>query len=466
MQQVYAEVKTLDKRCYEKFALSEEILMENAGNALAKCVASHLSFSQKALFVCGSGNNGADGIVAARILHGAFDVAIYLPNGALSKMAKIQLKRAKLLNIPIFKKLENADVYVDALFGSGLSRPLDEVTCKIIDVLNEKQGVKIACDIPSGIMNDGTLSSSVFKADETVTMGALKLSLLGDNVKDFVGNISVANLGISRALYETSSDIYLLEEGDLKLPLRTLNTTHKGDFGHVATLLGEKEGACILASQSAFAFGAGLVTMVGAYCSQTFPPHIMRSSNLPDGLSVVVAGMGLGDALNDEMLYMYLLSHNKPLVLDADLMYRPIIASILKSNKQIVLTPHPKEFVALLKVLNIADIDIHTLQNQRVYWAQKFSQYFPHVGLILKGANSIIASQNKIYINPLGSSMLSKAGSGDVLSGMIGSLIAQGYSTIDACISASLAHAIVAQKLTCNNYALTPLDICEGIKWL
>ncbi|QEH07724.1 bifunctional NAD(P)H-hydrate repair enzyme Nnr [Sulfurospirillum multivorans] len=220
MQYVYEETNRLDERCYKNFDLTPEILMEHAGLALARAVKKKLTCKKSALFVCGMGNNGADGIVAARLLHGMYHVSLYLPYELKSELAKRQLERAKKVGVVVVNELVDADIYIDALFGAGLNRPLDDLTCKLLETLNAKQGYKIACDIPSGILNDLTLSPVIFKANETVTMGALKLALLNDTVKDAIGDIKVANLGIARNQYETPSSNFLLRKSDLKLPLR------------------------------------------------------------------------------------------------------------------------------------------------------------------------------------------------------------------------------------------------------
>lgn len=263
MHYVYEETQSLDQRCYTTFGLTPEILMEQAGFALARAVKKKLTCKKSALFICGMGNNGADGIVAARLLHGAHHVSLYLPYELKSELAKLQLERAKKVGVSIVQELIDADVYVDALFGAGLSRALDDVTCKLLERMNAKQGYKIACDIPSGIVSDLTLSSTLFQANETITMGALKLSLLNDTVKDAVGDIKVVNLGVARSQYETPCSTFLLQKSDLKLPLRVTKNANKGTFGHVAIVQGSKEGAARLAGLGAFHFGAGLVTLVG-----------------------------------------------------------------------------------------------------------------------------------------------------------------------------------------------------------
>jgi hydroxyethylthiazole kinase-like uncharacterized protein yjeF len=135
-------------------------------------------------------------------------------------------------------------------------------------------------------------------------------------------------------------------------------------------------------------------------------------------------------------------------------------------EQNIVLTPHPKEFVSLLKLCDIADISVEELQNNRFLYVKEFCKKYPNVVLLLKGANVIISSNEKIYVNSFGNATLSKGGSGDVLSGLIGSLLAQGYNSLDAAINASLAHAMAARNYPKNNYSLTPSDLVEEIRKL
>ncbi len=465
MQKVFKEVKSLDKRCYEKLHLSEDILMEQASTALANEVKANIKKGEKILFVCGPGNNGADGIAAARILANEIDVSVYIPLGAKSDMGKLQLKRLRALHVQVVTNIIDADLYVDALFGSGLIRDLNENISLIIRQLNSKNSKKIACDSPTGLDSEGRVKSVCFEADVTVTMGALKESLFSDDAKEYVGKIKVANLGVSRVNYETKQTSFLLKKSDLKLPFRYKKTVNKSDFGHVVVIGGHKEGASRLSAISAFNFGAGLVSICGKN-RNNLPFSIMSSEALPEKFSVVVAGMGLGNIYSQEKLRNFLLLHQEPLVIDADLLSHKIIKEILEKKEDTVLTPHPKEFVALLKTLSIADIETQEVQANRFKWAREFSKRYPKAILVLKGANTIITKANKLYINPHGSAKLAKGGSGDVLAGMIGSLIAQNYSPLDAALNASLAHVKVANECRCASFGLTPEDLCEGIKWL
>jgi hydroxyethylthiazole kinase-like uncharacterized protein yjeF len=230
MQKLFDEVNSLDKRCYEKFFLSEDLLMEHAASNMALYISEKYSSFESILIVCGSGNNGADGIALARLLHTKFDVKLYLASNPKSSMAQLQFQRAKTLDIKIVNELFEADIIVDCLFGTGLNKPLDEESINLINTLNFYNSFKIACDIPSGINNFGQIQNVAFEADVTITMGALKTSLFSDIAKDYVGEIKVANWGVQREVYEIESNKFLLEKSDMKLPFRNKKNAHKGTY--------------------------------------------------------------------------------------------------------------------------------------------------------------------------------------------------------------------------------------------
>ena len=465
MKRVFKEVGSLDRKCYEEFDLTEDILMEHAAEALKR----EIERSEKGkdvLIVCGPGNNGADGITLSRMIKGDFNVEILLPYGAKSKMAKLQLQRARKLNVKEIEKIDKEyDIIVDAIFGSGMNRELDDKIVSLIDKLNSMKAYKIACDIPSGIDFKGNISKNAFIADITVTMGALKESLFTDLAKDFVGEIKVANLGVSSAFYEGESSTFLLEKEDLNLPVRERKNTHKGDFGHLAVICGKKHGASIIASKAAFSFGSGLVTLV---CNEIFdiPYEIMSSSHLPSKCNAVCIGMGLGYQYDDELLHDFVLNHPHPVIIDADIFHNEFIKEILQKKRNLVLTPHPKEFASLLEITGIAKLSLKEIQENRFSLVREFCGKYQDVVLLLKGANTLIGQNEKIFINPYGSNALSKGGSGDVLSGLIGALLAQKREPLNAAINASLAHSLSSLKFNKNNYSLTPFDLIEGIKCL
>ncbi|QKF80841.1 NAD(P)H-hydrate dehydratase [Halarcobacter ebronensis] len=461
MQNLYYEVGSLDKRCYEKFSLTEDLLMEHAASNIQEEIEKRFKKGSSVLIVCGSGNNGADGIALARLLYKKYEVKLYIAFELKSKMAKLQLQRAELLGLKTVDELSSCDVVVDCLFGTGLNKDLDRVSQELIENLNGFDSFKIACDIPSGINPKGEITTTAFFADLTVTMGALKQALYSDMAKDYIGEVKVANLGVQREVYEIQTNVFLLDKGDLKLPLRDKKDAHKGSFGHLNVIAGCKKGAGVIAAKAAFGFGAGLVSVI-CHDNIDLPYHIMQTHKLAQNCTAIAIGMGLG--LYDEKEIKEILNTNLPMIIDADLFHENITLNILE--KEVVLTPHPKEFCSLLKLCNLADIKVEELQRDRFFYVKEFCKKYPKVVLLLKGANVLIAQKDKIYVNPLGSAVLSKGGSGDVLSGLVGALLAQGYSAIDAAIHASLAHTIAASNYKKNNYSLIPSDLIEEVKKL
>ncbi|BAK72156.1 bifunctional ADP-dependent NAD(P)H-hydrate dehydratase/NAD(P)H-hydrate epimerase [Arcobacter sp. L] len=461
MQKIFDEVNSLDKRCYEGFFLNEDILMEHAAFSMYSYIEDIFEENKSVLIACGSGNNGADGLALARLLHKKFDVSLYLASEPKSSMAKLQYKRVKTLNIKEVNELFEADIVVDCLFGTGLNKPLSEKYLNLIDTLNSYNSFKIACDIPSGINHFGQINNSTFEADVTITMGALKTSLFSDFAKDYIGEIIVSNLGVQREIYETQTNKFLLDESDMNLPFRNKKNSHKGSYGHLNVVAGCKKGAGIIAAKAAFGFGAGLVSIV-CHENLDLPYHIMQTHFISENCTAIAIGMGLGKYETDEI--RKILNKDVSKIIDADLFYDKLICEVL--DQEIVLTPHPKEFISLLKLCEIADISVQELQNNRFLYVEKFCKKYPNVVLLLKGANVIIAQSEKLYVNSFGSAVLSKGGSGDVLSGLIGSLLAQGYKPLEAAISASLAHALGARNYKKNNYSLIPSDLIEEIKKL
>jgi len=463
MRNLFTEVASLDQRCYSEYGLCEDLLMEHAADGMADFIHNNYEEGKAVCIVCGGGNNGADGIALARLLHRDFEVSLYLAREASSEMAKLQLKRANAIKVPLVTELPECDILVDALFGSGLSRDFDAETKVLIRQMNTIDAEKIACDIPSGLKIDGILQEVCFEADTTLTMGALKRGTFSDAAKEVVGSIYVIDLGVSRTIYETESNWKLLDEDDLRLPHRHLKNSHKGSYGHLALICGEKPGAAVMAGSAALRFGSGLVTLLSNNNEQ-IPFELMQSHLLPTTTTAIALGMGLGTEFSNEEL-LTVLDNDLPLLLDADIFSHSLFPELLKREK-ILLTPHPKEFTVILKACKLADIDIETLQNNRFEYVELFCKTYPHVTLVLKGANVIIAQENSFYINPHGTSILAKGGSGDVLAGLIASLMAQGHTLLNAAIHSSLAHTAAAAKVDKNSYALTPQDLIEAITTL
>ncbi|WP_187858688.1 NAD(P)H-hydrate dehydratase [Helicobacter pylori] len=462
MLSVYEKVNALDKRALEEFNLSEDILMENAAMALERAVLQNASLGAKVIILCGSGDNGGDGYALARRLVGRFKTLVFEMKPAKSPMCQLQQERAKKVGVAIKaweEKNEDleCDVLIDCVIGSNFKGELEPFLN--FESLSQKARFKIACDIPSGINSKGRVDKGAFKADLTISMGAIKSCLLSDRAKDYIGELKVGHLGVFNQVYEIPTDTFLLEKSDLKLPLRDKKNAHKGDYGHAHILLGKHSGAGLLSALSALSFGSGVVSVQALECEITNKPlELVFCENFPNPLSAFALGMGLEGFPKDFNKWLEL----APCVLDAGVFYHKEVLQALE--KEVVLTPHPKEFLSLLKLVGI-NISMLELLDNKLEIARDFSQKYPKVVLLLKGANTLIAHQGQVFINILGSVALAKAGSGDVLAGLILGLLSQHYTPLDAAINASLAHALASLEFK-NNYALVPLDLIETIKRL
>ena len=409
--------------------------------------------------------------------------------------------------------LTKFECIIDGIFGSGFYGEMPKIATDLITAINHADALKIAVDIPSGVSKTGAVLQSAFCADFTIAMGARKIALYADSAKDFVGRIKLANLGVcadifarhmgeitdkislksSKNLEQISTnskanfreklqiltntntpfcDTFLLQKRDLILPLRRKQNTNKGDFGHVFIALGQMNGAGIIAANASHAMGAGRVSLVklplqnGVCEAKNEPqiPPILMQKNSFKGADVIIAGCGLGEAKFDLNLLT-----NTRCVIDADLCYKSEILELLCGENGVIITPHPKEFCALLKNANIAEVSVREIQQNRFDFARKFSTKF-HATLVLKGANTLIANKGEIYVMAHGTSALAKGGSGDALCGVIGAYLAQGFSPLSSAINGTLAHALAAKKalkkMRINDYALDANDIIKGLKWL
>lgn len=455
-------------------------------------------------------------------------------------------------------------VVVDCLFGSGFHGAPDDDAAALIEKLNALDAWKIACDIPSCLPflaagSSGAASADkasaackaeapVFRADETITMGALKSVLFEDFAKDWTGAVTCAPLGVPREKFEgcdesrledafeaaagseCKPEAWLLEESDLVLPHRTKQNSNKGTYGHAAIVTGDKCGAGIIAGTAALTYGAGLVTLVTdrelaapAFLRQAQPADkyaegvcmLMQSPAFPENMTAAALGMGLGrddaaiargQAFLDELM-------KRPcagVVLDADMCYHPGVPAFLKARSgaaaglesgqkpalaesadksaarsesacfRTVITPHPKEFSALLELCGLGSFSVKEIQSRRLEFARMFASSYPGIVLILKGANPVIASAPVcgcasesgcrtspcgLLVNPLGMPCLAKAGSGDVLAGLAAALLAQGLSAPEAAKQASLAHTCASRRIK-NDFAMTPFSLIEEIAHL
>lgn len=468
MKPVYIRSEIAEKIAKSRFMLPEFVMMENAASKLEDIVlqvlkkklnesaadagifhslngdesentdcndffdkdcAANLFGPFKVLVLCGSGNNGGDGYALARRLYGKVGFVAVLPFGnpktheADGQMNMCQAIGVQQLNSAAINSLEWS-VIVDCIYGSGFHGELPLDVARAILWCNEQNAIKIACDIPSGISNNGIVGSVelssfnagisrkkqvTFCADITVTMGAGKIALFSDGAKDFVGKIVVADLGINSSVFESCAkpDAFLLDEGDMKLPVRQKKSVHKGNFGHSAVVLGEKPGAGIIAGTAALGFGSGLVTVVDSKIADhnfMMSPELMLGEDFPSGTTAVLIGSGLGrenqlekqqevrkenrqesridyidsdfiGTANDvclksdaagvehccgriEQIISKTLDfvenmENPAVVLDADFFYSNDIKAVFEwlnclKNARVILTPHPKEFARIL----------------------------------------------------------------------------------------------------------------------
>ena len=469
MEKIFDSVRALDKRAEDAFNLKNGVLMEHAARGMAERI--HSLFSSPLVqIVCGSGDNGGDGFALARLLADFCTVQVVSVKEPKSHLCKLQRERLELLGIPVTAELqEHCDVLVDAVFGTGIRGSLDNEMCAVIDRMNAVQGYKIACDIPSGLNEFGIPSPVAFRADETCTMGAIKTALYADAAKDYTGDIHVLNLGLPRRCYEGETDTFLLSAADMKLPHRAVQNTHKMSYGHGLFFCGEKTGACMLAASAALHFGIGLVTVFGAPVSAA-PFDFMYTAELPENFSAAMVGSGLGRTPDWQARALEFLSHEQvrehPLILDADILHNPELPKLLPLLKKPILTPHPKEFQRLLAHSGLAQVSIDEIQERRFEYLRLFCGAFPHTVTVLKGAYPLIGCGNQVFVNPLGTNALAKAGTGDVLSGMITALAAQGYPLPEAACVASLAHAEAVKLLHTADYGLTASALADSLSSL
>lgn len=464
MKKLYKNSAKFDKNAVENLGISELVLQENAARGVADLVRQKVKTGSKIIALCGKGNNASDAIAALRILSGEYECGLILLEDNLNQNAKIQLNIAKnvgveILNLNLISDFDKFDCIVDGVFGSGFKGQMEPRIAGVIELANRSKACKIAVDIPSGIAEDAKVANQVFKADFTASMGVLKLGLYSDMAKDFVGQISLVNLGIDESKFSYGSSDYLLFLDDLNLPSRALQNVNKGDFGHVFIACGDMSGAATIAANSALKMGAGRVSVVSlAQNHINIDPQIMIKSSF-DGADVVGFGMGLGGVKFD---FAKLLGVK--CVVDADAFYMPQIREFAMSDK-VVLTPHPKEFSSLLMMCDMGEFSVDEVQNNRLELARKFSMKFPSV-LVLKGANPLIAKDGVLYIAHQGSSKLAVGGSGDALVGIILAYLANGFSVLEAAINGVLAHQKSAQIYKGNEYSFTPNDIIKGLEWL
>ncbi len=459
-----------------RYGMNELRLMENAGAAAAKVINDEFSCAQKNVaVVCGFGNNGGDGYVVARKLKekGAnvhIIRAFGLPQTSTSNQMCL---KAMEISVPILDYasssvnsnavIDNADIIVDAVFGLGFRGEVDNKTAELFGAINNAKAKVASIDLPSGIYAGGGFSNNAIMADLTVTFECYKPCHLHPSSLDLCGKVKVVSIGIPSDILESFLDAPKKTELDIllkSLPKR-LPSFHKGNCGTALIIAGSYgfAGAAVLAAKAALKSGVGLVKIAcvksiyqiialalpEAVCvpldeneSGTIAisqiSKVLKHINTSDA---VLVGPGLG--CNDDtcaLVREVILNSKVPIVIDADGLncIANCIDIIEQKKADIVLTPHPKEFSRLTK-LNVAEIE-----NDRFENAKNFAKRY-NVSLVLKGRYTVIADAAGLWFNTLGNSGMATAGSGDMLSGIIVSLMAQNMDFSSAIKAAVTIHA-------------------------
>ncbi len=455
-------------------------LMKTAGGNAAEIIINKYDLKNKKVAVlCGNGNNGGDGFVIANsLLKAEANVSVFLPLG--NPKTEHALHYFSLLPKNIIKNEFSGefDFIIDAVFGIGLCRNLSDVLISLINNVNNQNAVKIAVDIPSGINCDtGEILGGAFKADLTITFIAPKPCFYLPSSSEFCGEVMVCDIGVK----PIDSNLNLLYNP--ALPRRPKNS-HKGTFGTALLICGSygMAGAAILSTKAALRSGLGIAKCMmpksiykiittaipEAVClpkSQALKGTLSPFINLKPALektNAVLFGCGLSNSHSTFILLKKLIKTAKcPIIIDADginaLAKR--IDLLKKANAPIILTPHPAEMSRLLKC------DVKTVETNRIEVATNFAKQYNCI-LVLKGSNTLVATPSgEIFINAIGNSGMATGGSGDVLAGIIVSLLAQGLSPIEAAKSAVYMHSHAADQIAklIGEAALLPSDMIEAL---
>jgi NAD(P)H-hydrate epimerase len=452
-----AQVRRLDHTAIHHFGIAGETLMEKAGAFSYAMLVRYWPQAKSIAVVCGTGNNGGDGYVIARIAHLAGLTVTILQLGEHNKLqgdAALNAGRCEALSIPCepLRKLpDDTDVIVDAILGTGLERYVSGHWAEALQAINRHRAAVLAVDIPSGLNSDtGAVMGTAVSADVTTTFIALKQGMFTAAAADYCGEILFHALDIPARLY--ASEILSARRVDWDrqrqlLPQRP-RSSHKGDCGHVLVVGGAPgfSGAVRLAGEGALRSGAGLVSIAtdarhAGLIAASRPELMCHGIDNPAELepllqrcSVVAIGPGLGQSAWGRSLFESILKCNKPLVVDADALN--LLAQHPQQQRNWTLTPHPGEAARLLGV-TAAEI-----QSDRFTAAKQLQQRYGGV-VVLKGAGTVIHSSGHRppAVCSQGNPGMATGGSGDVLTGVIAGLIAQGFELQNSAETGVCVHA-------------------------
>lgn len=476
-----AQIKTVeDNAVYNGIFSYTELMKKAADAATCEIVNRYNLIGKKVCVMCGAGNNGGDGLVIASNLksRGA-DVTLLLPFGYPITETALHFK-SRVNGIKTIEDFNgNYDIVIDALFGIGLNRNLSEKISNLLKKINSYHSTKIAIDVPSGVFCDGGEVSVAFKADLTITFSAYKLCQLLPQTSSYCGETVVLDIGLP-------IDDYAYLTIDRPQIVKRPKNSHKGTFGTAMLFCGSygMAGAEILAARAALRSGAGIVKAI--VCDKNYSAF---TASVPEAVTIPVdtdisgapmvydrtilsslsnsnallIGCGLGRSDEAKKLVMRTLEKTQiPTVIDADGInaLQGSINIIRKINAPVILTPHPAEMARL------CDTTTGRIEANRIKFAKRFAVE-NNCYLVLKGTNTITATPNgRIFFNTTGNDGLATGGSGDVLSGMIVSRLAQCYDPLTAVLNSVWLHGAVADKLaeSMPTRAILPSDIIEGLK--
>ncbi len=485
------EMSGLDRKTIEGGVPSLE-LMEKAGTKCYEIIKENIEPGQEVLVICGTGNNGGDGQVIARLLKKAgYPVTVLFTSSRdnlLSKGSEESLNnllQLEKLEVPLYYAA-NEDVYldlipkfpviVDAIFGTGFrSGNLSDYYKKLFEAINESSAKVIAIDIPSGLDGvNGSVQVAVH-ADLTIIIQFVKTGELLEYGPDYTGRKYVVDIGIEDD--ETLPRRKLLTEEDLIFPNPRYKNSHKYHYGRVVIIAGSKGmlGAAALASSSALKSGAGLVTNYVPNEVYTAAVSVMPLEALVESYNriltaynlnnvkrdVILVGPGLGKSNDYSGLIEDLLDREEPIVIDADglWMMRNSLNRLKKAKAPVIITPHHGEFAKLL------DITLEELKADPLYYASSFSQTY-NVVVVLKAHHTLIVSPNgEIWFNTTGNAGMATPGSGDVLAGMTAGILAQLQNPLEAAKAAVYYHGLAGDYYV-NKYGPTTLIASDLIEYL
>ncbi len=464
------QIREIDAQTIKVESIESVDLMERAAGQLLKWHMRSFDRSRRIIIFAGPGNNGGDGLAFARLLYeNRFIPEVWYVKFTDNTSRDWKINRQRLENeTPLrinvidtadkFPVIEPDDLVIDAIFGSGLSRAVDGLAAEIISWLNNTDCMVISVDMPSGLFgedNSNNNPETIVRADITLTFQFPRLSFLFPENARFVGEWTVLPIGLNQeVMSQVDSPFFLLDDqsvADLIKARRRFD--HKGIFGHGLLVAGSygKAGAAVLAAKAALRSGIGLLTcQVPGYCTNVLQASVPESMVLPDTGDKYISGnydtdlfdaVGIGPGIGTEsdtqkVLQNYLLCRNKPLVIDADGI------NILSINRKwisalppdTILTPHTKEFE---RISEYTSNSFNRLEKQ-IDFSGKYNCI-----VVLKGAyTSVTTPQGKVYFNNTGNPGMATAGSGDVLTGVILSLLAQGYPPENAAVAGVYLHGL------------------------